>query len=163
MITTSPHFRACAPLIIGLAAITGCTPLQVKPMPNVTQGPKATVVIYRESAYNLGGVPMIVGLDGNDYLELYNREFTKLTVPAGNHELFLRSNQADRPKKLAITLAENESRCFKGFADPQNYVKAFVGITYYLTSAYVIVEMPCALDIIRQNYKWVSPGVPPQA
>jgi hypothetical protein len=133
--------------IVVLATVAGCTPMQVKPLPQVQAGQeKASVLVYRETAFNAAGIEMIFGINDADLYPLHNANYATLTLPAGQHELFVRSNQADRPYRLTMTLAGGDAKCIRAYANPANVGKAFMPIAYYLGNSFLMNEVPCPTE-----------------
>lgn len=141
------RFQGLAALLMVAVVTAGCTPMQVKPLPTATADARAKVVVYREGGFNAGGISMIFGIDGLDQLSLPNGGHSQLYLRPGEHEVFVRSDQADRPFRLKTSIAHNEIKCFRAYANPANYGKAFLGnIAYWLGNAFKVREVVCGDD-----------------
>ena len=144
-------------VVVSATMIAGCTPMQIKPLPLVKEGDKSTIVIYRENSLNAGAIKMIFGSDKNDYFFLYNKDYASLQVPSGEHEIFVRSDQADNPYKLKALLANNEVKCFKAYANPANYAKALLGGIAYMTgNTFLMNEIACFNEEQLKEYSKVG-------
>ncbi len=135
-----------AAAVIALTAIQGCTPAQVVPISDDFTIDNSKVLIYRESAFNAAGVPMIFGEDEKDYKVLWNDDYTEIQLDKKNHLFFVRSNQADVPFKLPVDLKDGKTKCFKGSANPNNWAKAFFPPAYYMGNTFLLEEVVCPND-----------------
>lgn len=143
--------------IVTSVMIAGCTPMQIKPLPLVKEGDKSTIVVYRESSFNAVAIKMVFGADKNDYFSLFNKNYASLQVPSGEHEIFVRSDQADNPYKLKAILNNNEVKCFKAYANPTNYGKALLGGIAYMTgNTFLMNETACFNEEQLKEYTKVE-------
>jgi hypothetical protein len=86
---------------------------------------------------------MIFGSNGNDFVALYNNEYAQITIPSGFHVVFVRSTQGDKPYTLPVTLSPNEKKCFKAYANPENYAKALLPIAYLFGNTFRLTAISC--------------------
>lgn len=137
------RISVCILGLIALAVIQGCSPAQITPIPNSADVADAQVLIYRESAFNAAGVPMIIGEDKSDYKQLWNEDYVELIFDEGSHVLYVRSNQADVPFRLPVELKQEGKKCLKGYANPSNWMKVFFPPAYFMGNTFLLEEVPC--------------------
>lgn len=104
--------------------IQACTPAQLVNIPDDPAIDNGKVLVYRESAFNAAGVPMIFGQGEADHKELWNSDYVELEYDEGHKVFFVRSSQADVPYKLPVHGTNDNKICLKGYANPDNYIKA---------------------------------------
>ncbi len=124
--------------------LVGCTPAKlVQPEPTAADQ-QAEVIIYRDGGYNAGGVQMIFGEEERDYVILKNDEWKALQLDSGTTDLFVRSNQGDKPFYLTTELPPSERKCFRAYANPSNYAKALLlNLAYFFGNTFLMEEMDC--------------------
>ena len=129
--------------IIVLFALQGCTPAQLVKVSNNPMIDNSKVLIYRESAFNSSGIPMIFGEDQSDYKSLWNDDYTEIRVDNKSHIFFVRSNQADIPYALPLDMKDGKNRCLKGYANPRNFAKILFPPSYYWGNTFLLEEVEC--------------------
>lgn len=142
-------------LLLPLAVLAGCASMKTS-TPVVAPGqPTATVLVYREPAFNSGAVSMYFGEGDRYYLALRNGQYGELTLPAGSHR-FLVTTQGSQDFFLDAELEANDRVCFKAFASPENYAKVIVPILMNLTSIFSLERVECPSDASLGGYKKVA-------
>src|SRR5690242_1847456 len=90
--------------IIIFTFIQGCTPANLTQPPVTTKDNQAELRVYREKAFNSGGIKAIFGAENQDYFEIYNGNQDNGKLPSGSYNFFVRSDQADNPFFLNVQL-----------------------------------------------------------
>lgn len=90
-------------------------PAQLVDIPDDPTIDNGKVLVYRESAYNAAGIPMVFGQGEADHKELWNSDFVELEYDEGDKVFFVRSNQADLPYKLPVHVTNDKKICLKGY------------------------------------------------
>ncbi len=137
--------------IIALFSIQGCTPAHMVKVSDDPMIDNSKVLIYRESAFNASGMPMIFGENESDYTQLWNDDYTEIKVDNANHIFFVRSNQADIPYALPLDMEDGKNRCLKGYANPKNLAKALFFPSYYWGNTFLLEEVECPSDTELSN------------
>lgn len=114
-------------VVMSLAIMAGCTPIQTSILPATEINNRSEVVIYRESAATASLVNMIFGSNGNDYVKLQNGKYASVFLTPGSYEFFVRSDQADRPYPLTLELAANEVTCLHASVNGSAAAVAILG------------------------------------
>ena len=118
--------------------LLNCTPARISST-NFNKDIKTSKVkIYREDKFLFLGVPAIFGYDNEDKVKLWKGDKSEIKVPIGNHEFFVRSNQADRPSKLNVEIKEGETTCFIINPEPKPIAKMIIIPLYWFTHAFKI-------------------------
>jgi hypothetical protein len=130
--------------ILVAAATAGCAPARIASQPLPADIPKAKVVFYRAHAFQYSAVPVVVGSNRIDMAKVYDKERATFFLPAGNHSIFVRTTQGDRPNILTVNLTPDEELCVITKAKPGNYVKMLLPISSLFTSAFTIETAPCS-------------------
>lgn len=129
----------------GLAVVAvGCTPVHIAPRESAPDANKAELVVFRASAFNAGGYTAIFGADREDYVRLGNDTYVELHLVPRTYEFFVRTNDADRPHRLAIELKQNDRKCLEAYPNPSRLVRApllFLG--NWLGSNFLLREVEC--------------------
>ena len=139
-------------LILAAVALSACTPVNIRPMAKPDPANETTVVVYRGSALNAGALDMVLGVDGNDVVEMSNSTIATLELVPGQHDLFVRSTQADKPYHLPLLLEQGKTVCLEGKPDPANFGKGLVGFLYFMTSTFELNAAPCLTDDAAKAY-----------
>lgn len=135
-------------IILSLLFLSNCTPARIVKddyNPKIIETEKVRVV--RRDTVIASLVPAIFGYDGKDKVELANGREVVMHIPTGEHEFFIRSNQADRPKKVLVNLEKGQNLCF--YTKPNDYVvlKGLILPWYYLSSAFDLIKSEeCYID-----------------
>ena len=130
---------------IATLALGGCAPAHLVKPPAPTVPEQATsIVVYREPAFLSMAGTAIFGVDGQDYVELWNKEVYTTKIPAGTHDFFVRSMGADRPNVLTIDAKPGRTICFSTRANPALYGMMWIPFSYYFSHAYLIERIKCA-------------------
>jgi len=139
--------------VVGLAVIAvGCSPMRAMKLETPPATERADVLVYRESAFNAGGITMVFGADKADLLELGNNTYVEIPLRAGEHELFVRSTQADQPFALKTSLAPADRKCFRGYPNPSNIGKAILlPMAYLMGNTFLLEEVACPAPEVLAN------------
>lgn len=138
--------------LAGTVLVSACTPANIRALAKPDPANESTVVVYRGKAFNSGGVDMILGLDGNDVVMMDNSTIATLKLAPGNHDLFVRSNQADKPFHFPTVLQPGQTLCLEGKPSAANFSKALVPFLYFATSTFELGAVPCLSDDAAQAY-----------
>jgi hypothetical protein len=141
-------------LLLGCLGLGACTPVQIRPLKQPDPAQQATVTVYRNSDFHGGGLSMIVGVDGQDVVELDNSEITTLYLTPGSHDFYVRSSQDDVPLHLTVTLEAKKLICMRG--GPHDFTPAELLPFYYQShSAFILVTGECPAEADLAKYKSV--------
>lgn len=99
-------------LFLLVLVLSSCTPAKIIYQNHGKNVKTAKVTIVRPDSIKFIFVSSIFGFDGMDIVKLRNNEREIIEVPIGNHEFFIRSNQADRPFKYSHNVKDGEKICF---------------------------------------------------
>lgn len=105
-------------LIVSIALIlaSGCgAPAKIAPLAPVDDSVKSTLTIYRVSEFFFAGAKCVVGIDDDDRFVLSNKQVATVTLPAGEHEIYVRDSQSDRRFSIATSLERGQAECYKVF------------------------------------------------
>ena len=130
-------------LTVAFTLLTGCAsvPLVQPRMPDASN--RAEVVIFRESAFNAGGVGVSFGADEQAFVTLGNSEYASIFIPPGTYKFFVRARSAD-PTTLSQTLKAGDRRCLRTVADPSNLAKVVIPIVMMASGyGFLLEELPC--------------------
>ena len=139
--------------VLALAVLAGCTPAKLTQPQLTSDTPETEVIVYRDGAFNAGGVQMIFGEEETDYITLRNDEWKAMQLDSGETRLFVRSNQADKPFYLETDLAPEARMCFRAYPNPSNYGKALLlNLAYFLGNTFLLEEVECPEDsVLAEN------------
>lgn len=133
---------------LSLLILTNCTPARIVGNdynPKTTKTEKVRIV--RKQSVVLSLVPAIFGYDEKDKVKLKNGDEAVIEVPTGKREFFVRSNQADRPKKVIVDLKKGEPVCFNSKPGSLTVLKSFLLPWYYFSSAFELdKQKECIID-----------------
>ncbi len=139
--------------ITGAVFVSACTPANIRPIAKPDPGKEATVVVYRSSSFYIGGVSMILGVDGTDVAKMDNSTITTLELPAGTHDLYVRSNKADSPFHFPAVLQAGQKLCLEGKPSDADMVTGIVPFARYATSMFQLYAAPCLTDEAAKAYE----------
>lgn len=137
---------------IAVALVSACTPMQVRPLPSVSDADRSPVLIYRTtSGMNAAALGVIVGQNGSDYFTLGTNSYAEFDSPSGEQLFFARTRAADRPYELEVELEPGVKKCILVAANRNNWVKSAVlpvvpllsFIGYVADSTFTLSEQPC--------------------
>lgn len=123
--------------------LSGCAGPQ-RVQPDIGEGlASATVLVYREPAFNSGLVALHFGEGRNVYLALRNGQYGVVQVAAGLRHLTVGAT-GTKDYHLEVQLAPDTTTCVRAYPDPANVAKVIVPILMNLTNAFKmeIVECP---------------------
>ena len=127
-----------ATIISLLLPLLNCTPTRITSSNFGKDTKTSNVKVYRENKFLFLGVPAIFGYNNKDKVKLWKGDRSEIKVPIGNHEFFVRSNQADRPSKLNVEIKEGETTCFIINPEPKPIAKMIIIPLYWFTHAFKI-------------------------
>lgn len=127
-----------ATIIFICTLLSNCTPARIVKDSYPKNTKTSKVKVTREDTILFVAVPAIFGYDEKDKVRLWKGNVSELDVPIGEHEFFVRSNQADRPFKSSIEIKENEPLCLTIHPEPEPIVKLVVPFVYYFSHAFKI-------------------------
>ena len=104
-------------------ALVGCQSFPIVKPEIPSAANTATILIYREPAFNAGGGSLYFGDGEKTYASLSNKEYAEIIISAGHHTFHVTA-QASKPFQFDVELKPDTSTCIKAYADPANYVKA---------------------------------------
>lgn len=133
---------------MSLLVLSNCTPARIignDYNPKTTKTEKVRII--REEMFMASLAPIIFGYDEKDKVKLNNGDEAVIEVPTGKREFFVRSNQADRPKKIAVHLKQGKPICFTSKPNDLIILKSFLLPWYYLSSAFDLnKQKECIID-----------------
>lgn len=97
------------PLVLALV-LSACSSTPIVPLQQPDASSRADVTIYRDYAFNAGGVSLAVGVGSSAFAILENSEFVRVELPPGLQEFFVRARNAD-PTLLKLSLAPGSQTC----------------------------------------------------
>jgi hypothetical protein len=140
--TMKKMFLCLTPILL---LLSGCAsmPLVSPKMPDASN--RAEVIVFRESAFNAGGVSLTFGANGQALVYLSNAEFASIHLEPGTYRFFVRARSDDPATLDLTTLKANDRRCFKTYANPLNVAKNFVPFGRLLIKdpAFIVQEVEC--------------------
>lgn len=131
------------PCLLAGLFLAGCTPVKLTRLQAPEESQRSEVLVFRESSFNAGGIGMVFGSDGNDYVSLSNDQYAQLQFRPGSYNFFVRSTQGDKPFVLPMALGARESRCLKAYANPANLGKAVLPVAYLLGNTFLLEQVNC--------------------
>ena len=145
-------------LLIGALVLSvGCTSFQVKQLEIVNPDNRSEILVYRESALNAGGMGLIFGVNGDDYVKLRNDSYSFMYLKSGSYDLFVRSDQADQSYTLSVDLETGEKQCFRAYPNPSNIAKAiFLGLAYYMGNTFLLEKSECMTEDELKEYRSIA-------
>ncbi|MCX2802495.1 hypothetical protein OQJ68_11930 [Microbulbifer thermotolerans] len=142
-------------LLLFITIAVGCAPARIVSIPAPAENEKSTLLVYRESAFNAGGVGLIFGADSRDYVKLGNSDYSEIELKNGHYKFFVRSDQADKPYILAEELKAGDKKCLKAYANPANLGKALVPLAYYMSHTFLLEKIECPSEEELSKYRKV--------
>lgn len=143
-----------APLAL-VAALSACssTPIVLLQRPDVSS--RAEVTVYRDYAFNAGGVSLAVGVGSSAFAILENSEYVFVELPPGMQEFFVRARSAD-PTLLKLSLDPGSHTCLRAVADPGNLGKVLLPPLLMASGYHFLLERTtCRSDELLAKYKQV--------
>ena len=135
---------------------TGCASNSVFPLARPSKDLQAEVVVFRESAFAAGGVPLTVGVDGKAFANIGNDEKVRVLLPVGEREVFVQARSAE-PTRLKVSLAKGATICLRTSSNSDTYAKAVVPITLMATGYHFYLDqVPCPADDVMARYRDVA-------
>lgn len=126
--------------------LTACSSVPISRLKKTEPNNRAEVVIYRESSFNAGGVPLAVGADGQAFAVLSNSEYAAVFVSPGTHSFYVRARTAE-PTTLTLEVKVSERRCMKTVADSSNLAKVIVPMALMVSGyRFILEEVRCPSD-----------------
>jgi len=130
--------------VSALCFAVGCTPARLATPPSPGDGEEvASVLVYRTLELNAGGISLVFGADGTDYLKLKGDDYAELQLPPNTYHFFVRSNQADRSFVLEKVLHSGDHKCLRAYANPNNILKVPTFVGYYFGNTFKLLEVEC--------------------
>jgi hypothetical protein len=134
--------KICAAVGVMLV-LSGCAPAKLVPMSRPQETNQSTLVVYRESAFNAGGIDAVFGSGKQDWVALGTKSYAVLQIAPAPHEFFVRSTQADQPFVFKAALARAETKCLRVFPNSGNIAKALLPISYLAGNTFFLEETAC--------------------
>jgi hypothetical protein len=136
---------------------SGCTPANLVTYESPSEDEKASVLIYRDYAYQYSAVDIVFGINDKDIIKLEDTSFAQVDFQAGKQNLFVRTTQADRPETLALTLKPGDLVCLRTVAKPSYYAKMLTfGLSSLVTSMFSLEQVTCPTKEFLSNYKEIK-------
>jgi len=124
-------------LFISIFLLSSCTPARiVKDQHDTKKVETQKVYINRDDTIVAMFVPAIFGYDDQDKVSLAKGESTVISVPLGEHEFFVRSNQADRPNRIKVNVKKGCNLTFNTAPDSLFGLKSLIVVWYWMSSAF---------------------------
>jgi len=136
--------------------LASCTPARLSRLQLPDESQRSEVLVYREPAFNAGGVSMVFGAEGKDYVSLWNGEYALMYFLPGAYNFFVRSNQADQPFFLPVSLSTNDKKCIKAYPTPANIGKVLLPFIYHFSNTFLLEEVSCLSEGELSKYSAVS-------
>ncbi len=146
------------PVVLLLALLlAACTPARLTRLKMPSDAERAEVLIYREPSFNVWGASLVFGANQQDYVVLRNGSYGQLFLSPGTYEFFVRSEGADQPARLTMTLGVSSRTCLKGYANPSNVAKTLLfWPAYYLGSTFLLEAAACPSNETLATYSRVD-------
>ena len=131
-------------LIPALMQLGACTSMPLTPPKQPAASSRAEVIVFREHAFNSGGVSATFGANEQAFVYLGNAEYASIFFAPGTYRFFVRARSEDA-LTLEQTVKADEKHCLKTFANPLNLAKAFVPFGRLMISdpTFLLVEVEC--------------------
>ena len=123
--------------------LSGCAPAKLVPMAKPLETNQSTLLVYRESGFNSGGIDAVFGASQQDWVALGTKSYAVLQIAPATHEFFVRSTQADQPFVFKATVAQAETKCLRVFPNSGNFAKALLPVSYLAGNTFFIEETAC--------------------
>ena len=131
-------------LICLCALLANCTPARIVHDTANVKDITSRVTLIRENKILFLGVTAIFGYNNDDKIILENGQITNLQVPIGEHNFFVRSDQADQPFNLNIEVKEKESLCLIIKPNPKPLIKFIIPLFFYSSHTFTLdVQKTC--------------------
>ncbi|MBT4921786.1 MAG: hypothetical protein HON23_02090 [Rickettsiales bacterium] len=126
-----------------ILTLSNCTPARLAtPIESSLVTEKITIKRQNKMIYLL--LPEIFGYDNRDMITLSNGQEKIINVPIGQHEFFVRSNQADRPYKLVMDIEKGKTTCLITYPETKNLVgKILLPPLFWTSNAFVLEQAEC--------------------
>jgi hypothetical protein len=135
---------------LGCVGLCACTPVHIRPLKQPDPAQQATVSVYRESAAHSALISVILGVDGQDVVELDNNQIATFYLMPGDHDFYVRSSQGDVPLHLQLNIEAKKLVCMK--TGPHDFTPAELLPFYFQShSAFVLAagDCPAAADLAK--------------
>lgn len=136
--------------------LAGCANQPITALARPAPDNHGEVVIYRESSFVAGGVPLAVGADSNAFALIENSEYVRAQLTPGKHEIFVRAHSAD-PTRVNIDISRDGRVCLKAISSKDTLAKTLIPV-FLMTSGYHfdLETVPCPSDAALKEYKRVA-------
>ncbi|HEY1773599.1 MAG TPA: hypothetical protein VGH91_10455 [Gammaproteobacteria bacterium] len=139
---------------LGCIGLSACTPANIRTLKTPDPAHQATLIVYRNSAFYAAGLDAIVGVDGSDITELPTHSLAILNLEPGQHDLFVRSNQADTPFHLPVKLEEKQTVCLEAKPRSGNTVASLLmPLAPLATGVFELDSTECLTSDAAKAYK----------
>lgn len=136
-----------------ILVLSGCAPAKLVPLSRLQETNQSTLLVYRESAFNSGGIDAVFGSGQQDWVALGTKSYAVLQIAPDSHEFFVRSTQADQPFLFKATVAQAETKCLRVFPNPGNFAKALLlPISYMAGNTFMLEEAVCPSAAILAEF-----------
>ncbi len=142
-------------LLITFISLVGCQSIPIVRPEIVSNMNTATILIYREPAFNSAAGSLYFGEGEKTYASLSNGEYTEIQISAGQHN-FNVTARASQPFQFNADLKPNTKNCIKAYADPANIAKTLIPILFNLTNIFKADLVSCPNEQFLKDYFKVS-------
>lgn len=120
-----------------LVLITSCVSIDSKgPVLNGVKEP-AQVLVYRQWRFSSGGLDLYFGEDGKYFLNLKNRQYSKLLIESGNHT-FQVKGQSGLSYELKVHLKPGTTTCLRAKRNVKRNVGSIIPLVSLALSNFVL-------------------------
>ncbi|MDP5137326.1 hypothetical protein [Rheinheimera baltica] len=130
-------------IFLALFVSTGCTSIS-KDVRLVSDTNKdiASLLIYREKAFQAGAVSLYVGKDDKYFMELGNDEYGQVEIDAGKH--LIQAKASGSPSSaLQIELAKNQTVCLLSKPNPEMLGAMLIPLVANMVPTFVLEQVDC--------------------
>lgn len=135
--------------------LAGCAGQPITPLARTSPDNQGEVVIYRESSFIAGAVPLAVGADSNAFASIGNSEYVRALLAPGKHEIFVRARSAE-PTRLNISVALSGHVCLKTRSSSDTIAKVLVPPVLMASGYHFdLEEVSCPSETALEKYTLV--------
>ncbi|RUO18512.1 hypothetical protein CWE08_11385 [Aliidiomarina iranensis] len=135
--------RFLAIVFLPLIVFTGCTSISTDAqlVTNTNKG-TASILVYRESAFQAGGVSLFVGKDDEYFMELRNNQYAQVEIDAGKHLIQAKASGSP-PSSIDIELEENKTVCLAGKPNPEMAGAMLIPFVANMVPTFTLEKVSC--------------------
>lgn len=139
--------------VLAAAVLWGCAAVPVEPLPALSEGASAELLVYRTPSFVAGGVTAAVGSAGKAFAHLDNADYVVARLAPGDREVFVQARSA-KPTLLRLSLRAGARTCVRVAPDFSAQAKAMsAGALTSTGYAFVADTVACPTAAGLAGYK----------